>query len=320
MEAFHGPSDLDVNHINNIRHDNRLENLEYVTKSENMKHALKSGNIHTQCVHKIDLKTNKIIKTYYSITEASKVNNVDKSGIRSVCRGDLGKVTIGGYKWKYATREEYEKNKDLIDIKIVISEPDGKQLENFDNYIIQKNGNIYSKKIKSNMLLNYTSIILTDNDGNKQRFNVKELIEEMYEDQLEHKQEKRRTCENSRSRRVCKIDIETGEVLRIYSKIAEAARDNNNIPQSGIKMGCETNKIKYGYKWKFLEKEEEEEEIEIDIDKLNTKVANKYNSNSYSMVHLYNFAKKLNISGYKKMRKKELTEKIKNKLEEQNDE
>jgi hypothetical protein len=40
-EAFIGPrpENFEVNHINYIRHDNRLENLEYVTKSRNKKHA-----------------------------------------------------------------------------------------------------------------------------------------------------------------------------------------------------------------------------------------------------------------------------------------
>ncbi len=39
MEAFHGPSDRDVNHINGVRDDNRLENLEYATRKENICHA-----------------------------------------------------------------------------------------------------------------------------------------------------------------------------------------------------------------------------------------------------------------------------------------
>ena len=40
MEAFHGKSDLTVDHLNMNKQDNRLENLEYVTVVENTKRAL----------------------------------------------------------------------------------------------------------------------------------------------------------------------------------------------------------------------------------------------------------------------------------------
>ena len=40
MLAFHGKSDLTVDHLNMNKQDNRLENLEYVTVVENTKRAL----------------------------------------------------------------------------------------------------------------------------------------------------------------------------------------------------------------------------------------------------------------------------------------
>lgn len=43
LEAFIGPSDKQVNHINGDKADNRLVNLEYVTASENRQHAMRIG-------------------------------------------------------------------------------------------------------------------------------------------------------------------------------------------------------------------------------------------------------------------------------------
>ena len=43
MEAFVGPSDLVINHINSDPGDNRLENLEYCTQKYNVHHAQMFG-------------------------------------------------------------------------------------------------------------------------------------------------------------------------------------------------------------------------------------------------------------------------------------
>lgn len=42
-EAFIGPSDLEVNHKDLNKENNRIENLEYVTRSQNQKHASENG-------------------------------------------------------------------------------------------------------------------------------------------------------------------------------------------------------------------------------------------------------------------------------------
>jgi len=43
MLTFVGSSNLQVNHINGLKTDNRLENLEYCTASQNQIHAYKNG-------------------------------------------------------------------------------------------------------------------------------------------------------------------------------------------------------------------------------------------------------------------------------------
>jgi hypothetical protein len=43
LEVFIGKSQLDVNHINGVKTDNRLDNLEYCTRAENNLHAYRIG-------------------------------------------------------------------------------------------------------------------------------------------------------------------------------------------------------------------------------------------------------------------------------------
>jgi hypothetical protein len=54
----------EVNHINGIKHDNRLENLEWNTREENREHAKKTGLINNKGVnnHQCKLKEYDIIK------------------------------------------------------------------------------------------------------------------------------------------------------------------------------------------------------------------------------------------------------------------
>lgn len=101
LESFKGkssdPNKTQVNHINEIKLDNRLENLEWVTSSENTIHSL--GKKFIKC------KNNKIIKKFNTVSEAA--NDIDFTRKRTYLFKHLkknnGEITLNGFIWKYST-------------------------------------------------------------------------------------------------------------------------------------------------------------------------------------------------------------------------
>ena len=71
MEAFHGKSDLTVDHIDGNKMNNSLDNLEYVTLSENIKRAYSKGLKETNLLS-LSKPVHFKNKTYKSATELSK--------------------------------------------------------------------------------------------------------------------------------------------------------------------------------------------------------------------------------------------------------
>jgi hypothetical protein len=96
MAAFHGPSVLTVNHINEIRDDNHLMNLEYMTFREN--------NRYSRCrpVESYDLNTGKTVKRYPSGID-TEADGFNVGAVLHCCHHDKSYHTHHGYGWRFAS-------------------------------------------------------------------------------------------------------------------------------------------------------------------------------------------------------------------------
>lgn len=114
--AFIGniPADMEINHKNGNKQDNRVENLEIVSHKQNMNHAKtvlgfrfdgmkgKNGKKHHLSMPVLCLdRSGNLVQEYESVRMAAKLCGLDASNISAVCNGKYGHITCGGYFWKY---------------------------------------------------------------------------------------------------------------------------------------------------------------------------------------------------------------------------
>lgn len=120
-----------VNHIDENKTNNNHTNLQWVTQKMNVHHSLNSGRTIQSTSSVKCFKNGIFVAEYSSVKEAQQIIGLTRHAIIRVCKGK--NKTAGGFEWKYVNPRKDDIPKD------------GKEIDNYDNYLVTSDGRVYSK-------------------------------------------------------------------------------------------------------------------------------------------------------------------------------
>jgi len=104
MLAFVGPSDLQVNHIDEDKTNNHIDNLEYLSGYDNTRYTC------SKPVESYDLETGATIKWYASASDVVEDGH-DSGAVSNVCLNKKGYRSHHGMGWRFAYADDSRENR-----------------------------------------------------------------------------------------------------------------------------------------------------------------------------------------------------------------
>ena len=173
-----------VDHLDGNKMNNNATNLEWVTGAENTRRGYITGKNHVtkRSIQKLDGDGN-VLEEFESLKDAKEKTGIDDGAISKVCKGT--RQTAGGFKWKFSNENPNEIHNEQVDLSQFVP------INGFPNYMISKEGKIYSIRFKKYMKTQingdgYMQVSVANNNL-KKTFLVHRLVAEHFIPKVEGK-------------------------------------------------------------------------------------------------------------------------------------